>query len=161
MGHSLEFKRAAVQKFLSRGHRSAKEIADEIGVPYSTIYQWRTDFAKVSDMKKPTKNHNHSAQEKFKLITDYDNLAPADMGEFLRKNGLHEEHLEEWRKLAESALSPKSLSFKEQRELMNEQKKVKQLEREIRRKDKALAEVSALLVLKKKADLIWGTGEDE
>ena len=37
----------------------------------------------------------------------------------------------------------------------------KELERDLNRKDKALAETTALLVLKKKADLIWGTGDKE
>ena len=41
------------------------------------------------------------------------------------------------------------------------QKKIKELERDISRKDRALAETTALLVLKKKADLIWGSGENE
>jgi hypothetical protein len=35
------------------------------------------------------------------------------------------------------------------------------LERELRRKDKALAETAALLTLRKKAQAIWGDGEDE
>ena len=40
-------------------------------------------------------------------------------------------------------------------------KRIKELERELRRKDKALAETAALLVLKKKAQAIWGDREDE
>jgi len=59
------------------------------------------------------------------------------------------------------ALNPTKKSQQELKELIIEKNKVKQLEKEIRRKDKALAEVSALLVLKKKADLIWGSEEDE
>lgn len=161
MRHSIEFKRAAVQKFLSRGTRSSKEVVDEIGVPYSTIYQWKNDFAKFGDMKKLSKNHNRSAQEKIKLLIEYDNLVPDQRGEFLRKNGLYEEHLIEWRNLAELALSPKNTHSQDYKDLLNEQKKVKQLESEIRRKDRALAEASALLILKKKVDLIWGTGEEE
>ena len=42
-----------------------------------------------------------------------------------------------------------------------DKKKIKELERDISRKDRALAETTALLVLKKKADLIWGSGENE
>jgi hypothetical protein len=58
-------------------------------------------------------------------------------------------------------LSPKKKTVQESQELFAEQKKVKQLEKELHRKDKALAEASALLILKKKADLIWGLEEDE
>jgi hypothetical protein len=42
-----------------------------------------------------------------------------------------------------------------------DKKKIKELERDLSRKEKALAETTALLVLKKKADLIWGSGEDQ
>ncbi len=42
-----------------------------------------------------------------------------------------------------------------------DKKKIKELERDLQRKDRALAETTALLVLKKKADLIWGSGENE
>ncbi len=61
---------------------------------------------------------------------------------------------------SEEAHLPKESSSEERQELIAEQNKVQQLEIEIRRKDKALAEVSALLVLKK-IDLIWGSEEDE
>ena len=37
----------------------------------------------------------------------------------------------------------------------------KQLKKEVTRKNSALAEATALLILKKKADLIWGEPEDE
>ena len=44
---------------------------------------------------------------------------------------------------------------------MADKKKIKELERDLSRKEKALAETTALLVLKKKADLIWGSGEEQ
>ena len=42
----------------------------------------------------------------------------------------------------------------------SERQRVKELERELRRKEKALAETAALLVLRKKMEAIWGDGED-
>ncbi|VVS91726.1 hypothetical protein DBB_48450 [Desulfoluna spongiiphila] len=41
------------------------------------------------------------------------------------------------------------------------QKRLKKVEKELLRKDKALAETAALLVLRKKANAIWGDSEDE
>lgn len=161
MTYSVEFKKSAVQKYLSRGNRSVNEIIHEIGISPPTIYQWRDQFANVGGMKKPSKPQNRSVNEKLKALTEFDALPSEKRGEYLRKNGLHEENLNEWRKQVEEAFSTKKKSSKERQELIAEQKKVKQLEKEILRKDKALAEVSALLVLKKKADLIWGSGEDE
>ena len=161
MKHSVEFKKSAVQKYLNRGNRSVIEILDEIGIASPTIYLWRDQFANVQDMKKSSKPQNRSVQEKIKALTEYDSLSEEKRGEYLRKNGLHEENLTEWKKQLEEAFIPKNKISQEQKDLAAEQKKNKQLEREIRRKDKALAEVSALLILKKKADLIWGSEEDE
>ena len=161
MKHSLEFKKSAVQKYLTRGNRSVNEILQEIGIASPTLYQWRDQFAKVGDMKKPSKPQSRSVQEKFKALAEYDLLPSEKRGEYLRKHGLHEENLNEWRKQIEEALSPQKSSSKDRQELRAEKNKVKQLEKEIRRKEKALAEVSALLVLKKKADLIWGTTEED
>ncbi len=161
MRHSIEFKKSAVQKYLSRGNRSVNEVLQEIGIASPTIYQWRDQFANVSGMSKSTKPQARSANEKLKALMEFDALSSEKKGEYLRRNGLHEEHLVEWRKQIEEAFTPKKKSLQERQELAAEKNKVKQLEKEIRRKDKALAEVSALLVLKKKADLIWGTTEED
>jgi transposase len=158
--YSLDFKKSAVQKYLSRGGRTVNEIIEEIGISSPTIYQWRDELANVGDMKKSTKPQSRPALEKFKALAEYDLLPVEKRGEYLRKHGLHEDNLNEWRKQIEEALTPRKISAQERQELKAEKDKIKQLEKEIRRKDKALAEVSALLVLKKKADLIWGTTEE-
>jgi transposase len=161
MRYSEEFKKSAVQKYLSRGSRTVNEILEDIGITSPTIYQWRDELANVGGMKKSSKPQSRSPQDKFKALTEFDLLPPEKRGEYLRKNGLHEENLNDWRKQIEEALMPKKISAQERQELRAEKIKIKQLEKEIRRKDKALAEVSALLVLKKKADLIWGTTEED
>ena len=63
----------------------------------------------------------------------------------------------EWRAVAEAAFVDTSRSTKRS----PEGKRIKELEWEIRRKDKALAEAAALLVLKKKAEAIWGALDDD
>lgn len=161
MKYSTAFKQAAVQKYLRRGNRQVNEVLDEIGISSPTLYQWRDEFANVAGMKKSTKPQSRPANEKLKLLMEYDSLSGEKRGEFLRKNGLHAENLEEWRRQIQEALTPSKKQQKKPVELLAEQQKVKQLERELRRKDKALAEASALLILKKKADLIWGTREED
>lgn len=83
-------------------------------------------------------------------------LTEEKLGEFLRTEGLHEALLQQWRSDAEAALA----EVPKRRRRSMEAHRIKQLERELRRKEKALAEVSAILVLKKKATAIWGE-EDE
>ncbi len=160
MGHSAEFKASAVQKYLSRGNRTGEEIAREVGISMATIYHWRNQLARFDGMSKKSKPHSRSSAEKLKCLIEYDALELEKRGEYLRKQGLHEEHLSVWRKQIDEALSPHKKSFQERNEMVAKDKKLQQLEKELRRKDQALAEASALLVLKKKADLIWGT-EDE
>lgn len=160
-GYSEEFKKSVVQKLLTRGSRKVKDIAEEAGIKTPTLYDWRDKFATNGDMKKPTKPQSRSASEKLKTLIEFDGLPNDKQGEYLRQNGLYLENILEWRKQIENALTPTKKSYEERKELNIEKNKIKQLEKDIRRKDKALAEVSALLVLKKKADLIWGTQEED
>lgn len=154
-GYSRDFKEAAVEKLLNRGNRKVEEIIREVGVSSPTIYQWRDEFATDGGMKKSSKPQNRSVDEKLKALTEYSALPSEKRGEYLRQHGLHEENIREWRKYVEDVLSFHK-PFKSA-----DQKRIKELERELHRKDKALAEASALLILKKKADLIWGSEEDE
>lgn len=79
------------------------------------------------------------------------------LGEYLRRHGLHREHLEQWRDAANAALKgPVS-----KQRAKGESKRIKELERELRHKEKALAETAALLVLRKKVNALWGDGDDD
>jgi transposase-like protein len=95
--------------------------------------------------------------EKLQLVMEATKLSQEELGAFLRRHGLHEAQFEEWRQAALDALQkPK----KRKPGKSQEAKKIKELERELARKDKALAEVTALLALKKKLDALLG-GEDD
>jgi hypothetical protein len=84
-------------------------------------------------------------------------LSGDELGAYLRREGLHEADLAEWRRTALAALGaptkPQAGS--------NEARRVRELERQLQRKDKALAETAALLVLKKKAQELWGDEDDD
>jgi hypothetical protein len=85
-------------------------------------------------------------------------LSEVDLGELLRREGLHSAQLEEWRRATLAALTG-SAAFRPKRSA-EDGKRIKVLEREILRKDRALAEVTALLVLQKKVREIWGDADD-
>jgi len=92
-----------------------------------------------------------------RVLREADGLDDTELGALLRREGLHEVQLEQWRQAVdEAALS--ALGGRKQRSA--DQKKVRQLERELKRKDKALAEAAALLVLQKKFQALWAD-EDE
>ena len=158
-----EVKQEAVRKFLNRGTRSVLSIAEEFGTQPSNLYKWTKKFDINNSMKNNSSKRpqERSNLNKFNLILEYSHTPDSSKGEFLRQNGIKLEHIEEWRKQSEAGLASATTKSQERQELAAERRKVKDLEKELSRKDKALAEATALLILKKKADLIWGISEDE
>jgi transposase-like protein len=139
--YSEEFKQSAVQKLLSRGNRTVTEIIEELGITSPTLYQWRNDFAKVRGMKKPSSPQDRPLSEKNKSIYEYDALPVEKRGEYLRKNGIHEDNLTEWRSQIEKALLPAKRSSEDRQIHLADQKVIQQLKQDLLRKDKALKEM--------------------
>ena len=94
-----------------------------------------------------------------RLVRESEGLSEEQLGAFLRKHGLHSYQLDEWRKLAVTALGEEGKRVR--RKKTAEQLEIERLRKELDRKDKALAELAALLVLKKKVREIWGDGDDD
>ncbi len=156
------FKRAAVQKFHNRGSRTVVAVAREIGVSDSLLYAWAKQYATRPGMKKEDRRpQDWSAAEKFKAVMAFDRLAESAQGEFLRREGLHSDHIASWRSSMQAGLEPGAGTQVTRAELSELRAENKELKRDLHRKNGALAETTALLVLKKKADLLWGTGENE
>ena len=99
-----------------------------------------------------------SAEEKLAALLEYERLGEEERGKYLRGKGLHEAHLERWKKEILEGLKLKPLAGGKNDP---QRKRIAALEKELRRKEAALAEAAALLVLKKKADAIWGKLGDE
>ena len=143
----------------------------EFGVSRASVYRWlkaarvdpqpeETDDQPVPlpgpiKMKRPL---DWSAEEKLAVVLEAASLSDEELGAFLRRKGLHETHLKQWREQMLAGLNPAPIQAKNKEP---ESKRVRALERELRRKDKALAETAALLVLKKKAQEIWGDEDDD
>lgn len=158
--YSKEFKDSVVVKILNRGEKTISEVCSEVGVLKSSARNWIHASARMgSTALKTSKGSrmNWSPEAKLKAVFETTNLVDTELGHYLRKEGLYSNQVSDWRSeiIAGLALKPK---FK--RDERDDQIRV--LEREILRKDKALAEASALLILEKKVALIWGrNGEDE
>lgn len=157
-------KEAMLSKLFTPGGPSVRELAKSSGISKTALYQWKQEATQKDPMKydaatPPNRPQNWSAEAKLKAITETSNMSDDEVGAYCRKNGLYTHHLQEWKQALIEGLksSPSKKNRQENQKLIQETKALKQ---ELLRKDKALAEVSALLVLKKKADLIWGTVED-
>ena len=118
--------------------------------PHVSVYSFEKIQATIAAKK-------WTPAEKLRVVVEASQLSDEDLGEFLRREGLHEAQLKEWWALAESAFVDTTRSSKRSPEA----RRIKELEWEVRRKDKALAEASALLILKKKVEAIWGAMDDD
>jgi len=155
------FKKAMVVKMSAAGGQSATSLAKQEGVPQSTLSRWLREYATVGmkgESMTQRRPQDWSAEEKLEAILEYERTPEEQRGAFLREKGLHEATLERWKKETLEALRTKPFASGKKDP---QRKRVAALERELRRKDAALAEAAALLVLKKKADALWGESKDE
>ena len=167
--YSVSFKKQVVEKALRRGPDvTIKSLSQEWGVSRSTINCWVRD-AKAKTLirtkqgdglitmeKRP---EDWSAKEKLNLIIVSATLDESALSELCRKKGIYPHHVERWKSdIEEGPADENQTHFAETRFLKNENKTLK---KELRRKEKALAETAALLVLQKKAKAIWGDNEDD
>ena len=160
------FKRRMVSRLTGAGAMSAMALSQDIGVSQGTLSRWLREAGSIEGMSKNKSNPAHqsprewSIEKKIRVVYEAMSLSDDKLGEFLRREGLHEVQLQEMRQAVEEALGGGKKKAAKKSRL--DARKIKNLEREIVRKDKALAEVTALLVLKKKLDAYYlGDGESD
>lgn len=171
--YSERFKARMVSRLLAGPGMTATALSEEVGVPAWTLSRWRKEAAMVSRVSgdgeqdsppsvapdRPSRRpEDWSPEEKLKVVIESAGLSDEELGAFLRSRGLHEAQLNEWRNAARVALGGRAAEPAKASLL---RKRIKELEREIARKDKALAETAALLVLKKKLENLWEDEEDD
>lgn len=153
------FKARMIERMAGPERISATALSRETGVAQPTLSRWLRErtLAGMSD-DKPKGRRTWTPQEKLRVVQEASQLDDDQLGAFLRREGLHEEQLREWCEAALAGLAPPKRSRSKK---SPEQKRIAELERELLRKDKALAEVAALLALKKKVQAIWGDEDDD
>jgi hypothetical protein len=145
---------------------SANALSKEVNVPQSTLSAWLRRAGSVSlaaseedneAMAKKKRRKEWTVPQKLRVLTEAEGLNEQDLGALLRREGLHSKDLERWRARAAEALGSGSA---EARATSADRKRIKELERELLRKDKALAEAAALLVLRKKLEALQWFEDD-
>jgi hypothetical protein len=166
-----------IEKLSGPNPKSATALSAEVGVSQATLSRWLKGAATVGQTmsrprdKKKRPSHSSStkrpqdwtAEEKVALVLEAAAVPVDDLGAFLRRKGIHEAQLGEWRaQVTASAVAGLQGPSRHDRKAASvEARRVRDLERELARKEKALAEAAALLVLKKKAQAIWGDEDDD
>ena len=155
--YSEEFVEQAVVKLLSRGKRTVREVALELNVNYHTAKNWMQrgspDKAGMSHGKEK-RPQDWSAQEQLLALQETHVLSGEALQAWCRERGLFAHHLASWKAAFCSAPRPDAGT----RELRSLKDQNDQLKRELVRKEKALAQAPALLILQKKFRALW---EDE
>jgi transposase-like protein len=163
MKYSEERKEAILKQLLAPHNRTVVKAAKEEGISEATIYNWR-NAARGRGRLPPdnaTDSESWSSQDKFNAVLESAALTEMELAEYCRRRGLFPEQLRRWRVNCEQANTRSQQGSRQDSEALKvERKRSKDLERELRRKNAALAETTALLTLRKKARAIWG-GEEE
>ena len=166
--YSEAFKSKMVQRMTGPNAATATQLAQQVGVPQPTLSKWlreAVDHATLSDAvpsaPKDLSGPARSAEDKLRLVLAAERLQDEDLGALLRREGIHSAELAAWRAtVVDAAVAALHGPAGELATTRAEGKRLRELERELRRKDKALAEAAALLVLQKKARQLWGDGDD-
>lgn len=161
--YSSEMRERMVTKLCSPGGPSVYQLAKETGISQGSLYKWVHTFGKGSRVGKERRPEDWSPEEKLQAVFDAHGLGEQELGEFLRKKGLHSQHIDAWKQEVTSLVteSKKRGRPRKDPELVALEHENKALKRDLRRKDRALAEQTALVILQKKARELWGTDEDD
>ncbi|WP_437180630.1 IS3 family transposase [Microbulbifer thermotolerans] len=159
--YSTERKAAVLKKLLPPENRSIPEVAAEEGISEGTLYNWRQQ-ARERGIPVPgsgKQSEDWSAEAKFAVVVETASLSEAELSAYCRSKGLYPEQVRAWKEaFIQGALSDAERRKRHQEETRKTKRRIKELEKELRRKDKALAETAALLALRKKLDALWGEG---
>ena len=156
--YSDERKAAVLAKLWPPHSMTVAALARDEGISEQTLYNWRTQ-AREEGRPVPgskAKSDQWSAEAKLATVIETAALSEEELSRYCREKGLYPEQVRRWKEeslqgFQRSAEREKQLRKKSQAD----QKQIKKLERELRHKEKALAETAALLVLRKKLDALW------
>lgn len=162
--YSQERKEAILKKLLPPHNQSVNEAAKREGISASTLYNW---LSKVRSKgmpvpgSKPTAD-NWSAESKLAVVIETAVLSEAELSQYCREKGLYPDQVKAWKQdcLEGFTLNPERERFIAT-QAKADKKKIKQLKKELHRKEKALAETAALLVLRKKLDAFYQEDQED
>jgi transposase-like protein len=158
--YSDEFKNSILVKLLPPNNVSVAQLVKDTGIPRDTLYGWRRQAGVQGSLPGASAAlvGALSSEEKFAVVMETAILNELDLGAYCRRKGLFPEQIGAWRATCRRANDPlPSSAERTERRVQREQ--IKSLTLELQRKEKALAEAAALLLLQKKVRAIWAEPE--
>jgi transposase-like protein len=158
--YTQEFKELVLNRLEPPTDDTVASLSKELGVSKSAIYHWIRP--KNGTGMNTSAVSKWSTEDKFHVVLETSTLTEQELAAYCRRKGLFMDDVKSWRKQCMNANGSNAKDPLELEEnLKEERQKTKLLEKELRRKEKALAEAAALLVLQKKARAIWGDHEED
>ena len=164
MKYPNERKEGVIKKMMPPHNKTITELAREESICTATLYKWRREARKKGQLLPDGDStpSGWSSADKFAAVVETAALNKIELSEYCRKRGLYPDQISQWRGACEKANDWDQSQNNALKAARREDAiRLKQLEKDLRRKEKALAETAALLVLTKKAEAIWGEPEGE
>jgi transposase len=157
--YSDAFIEQALIKVYSRGDRTIESVAKEVNVGYQTLKNWvkRKSLDDVTaSAAKEKRPQDWRRDEQLAALMETHGLSEEALQAWCRERGIFPHHLDSW-KIAFCTQEPAPVA--DGRDLRILRAKNEDLQKELNRKEKALAEAAALLVLQKKFRALWDNEE--
>ena len=164
MAYTRRVKEAAIRMMLPPESKPLSKISETLGIPLGTLKKWQQEL-RASGHAAPANDDpadQWSSKDKFLIVVETINLNEAELSEYCRQKGLYPEQVRQWQEIcirANGEIPGQIAEMMQQDKAM--QRELRQIKKELQRKETALAETAALLVLRKKAEAIWGTPDEE
>lgn len=152
-----------MRKLLPPENRAVREVSQEEGICEGTLYNWRKQARKQGGPVPGSGKQSDawSGEAKFAVVVETAGLSESELSEYCRSKGLYPEQVKAWREACVAGAGNQAERRKEeQQQARKDKQRIKALEKELRRKEKALAETAALLALRKKLNALWGEDEE-
>jgi transposase-like protein len=150
------FKDKAVARLLPPESAALDVVSREVGVGVVTLERWREQAQSA-----PARGRAWTAGARLEAVITTAAMSEAGKSAWCREHGVYAAELDKWRASCTTALADPEDARASPQATRADRKRIKQLERDLLRKDRALAETTALLVLSKKVAAIFNKGEDE
>ncbi len=160
--YSKELKENIIARMLPPRNAYVPDLAKETGIPKDTLYSWRikhrNSIGNTKEIHGPT--DSLSSDDKFSVVIETAGMNEVELSQYCRQKGIYPQQIAAWRTVCSQA-NARSGGKIDQYKARNQAKEIKQLKRDLHYKEKALAETTALLVLKKKLHILFGEPEED
>ena len=157
--YSPEIREAALRRILPPNSEPISSVSRDMGISDKTLRIWKDKAAADDslDLNSFDESTIFSSEEKFDIVVATASMNETQLGEFARSKGIFVEQINSWREICKKSNDNFGKEWRKFNSLLKEKdNQIKILQENINKKDKALAELTAEIILRKKCSAIWG-----